>query len=109
MADNVCEIEVDKRIFTAVVQGDRDAFGDLFQKYYQVLCNYALTYLDDVSEVEDAVQDVFVYVWNNRDAIVVDTSVRSYLFTSVKCLIYILNNNACNTIPYVNNKHKSSL
>ena len=37
MADNVCEIEVDKRIFTAVVQGDRDAFGDLFQKYYQVL------------------------------------------------------------------------
>ncbi len=59
-----CEIEVDKRIFTAVVQGDRDAFGDLFQKYYQVLCNYALTYLDDVSEVEDAVQDVFVYVWN---------------------------------------------
>ena len=37
-----------------------------------------------MSEVEDAVQDVFVYVWNNRDAIVVDTSVRSYLFTSVK-------------------------
>ena len=84
MADNVCEIEVDKRIFTAVVQGDRDAFGDLFQKYYQVLCNYALTYLDDVSEVEDAVQDVFVYVWNNREVIVVDTSVKSYLFTSVK-------------------------
>ena len=84
MADNMCEIEVDKRIFTAVVQGDRDAFGDLFQKYYQVLCNYALTYLDDVSEVEDAVQDVFVYVWNNREVIVVDTSVKSYLFTSVK-------------------------
>ena len=84
MTDTLCEIEIDKKLFAAIIQGDRNAFGNLFQKYYQVLCNYALTYLDSTSEAEDAVQDVFVYVWNNREVIVVGVSVKSYLYTSVK-------------------------
>ena len=84
MTDALCEIEIDKKLFAAIIQGDRNAFGNLFQKYYQVLCNYALTYLDSTSEAEDAVQDVFVYVWNNREVIVVGVSVKSYLYTSVK-------------------------
>ena len=39
MTDALCEIEIDKKLFAAIIQGDRNAFGNLFQKYYQVLCN----------------------------------------------------------------------
>ncbi|MDE6451672.1 MAG: RNA polymerase sigma-70 factor, partial [Odoribacter sp.] len=76
--------DIDSGIFAGIVKGDRKAFENLFQKYYGILCDYAFSYLNDVNEIEDTVQDVFVYVWNNREAIHVNSSVRSYLFTSVK-------------------------
>lgn len=76
--------DIDKRIFAAVVQGDKEAFERLFQKYYVMLCDYAWSYLNDADETEDAVQDVFVYVWNHRGEIHANGSVKAYLFASVK-------------------------
>mgnify|MGYP004582012907 CR=1 FL=1 len=77
-------MDFDKEIFTAIIQDDQNAFEDLFQKYYELLCTYALTYLDDVNEVEDVVQNVFVYVWNYRKSIKIESSVKAYLYSSVK-------------------------
>lgn len=78
------DIEVDSVLFSAIREGKRDAFESLFQRYYPMLCRYAATYLDEREETEDAVQDVFVYLWNNRQTLVMPKSVRSYLYTSVK-------------------------
>ncbi len=36
------------------------------------------------SETEDAVQDVFIYIWNNRETIRLQESFRGYLFSAVK-------------------------
>ena len=60
-------IDPDLQLFEAVRKSDRNAFEQLFQKYYTDLCHYAWTYLDEKSETEDAVQDVFIYIWNNRE------------------------------------------
>ena len=62
-------IDPDLQLFEAVRKSDRNAFEQLFQKYYTDLCHYAWTYLDEKSETEDAVQDVFIYIWNNRETI----------------------------------------
>lgn len=77
-------IEVDNKLFEAIRLGSRDAFEHLFQRYYVALCQYAATYLEERGETEDAVQDVFVYVWNNRKTVGVQSSVKSYLYSSVK-------------------------
>lgn len=76
--------DIDSGIFAGIVKGDRKAFENLFQEYYGALCDYASSYLNNTNEAEDAVQDVFVYIWDNRRTIQVDGSVRSYLFTAVK-------------------------
>lgn len=74
-------IDPDLQLFEAVRKSDRNAFEQLFQKYYTDLCHYAWTYLDEKSETEDAVQDVFIYIWNNRETIRLQESFRGYLFS----------------------------
>ncbi len=97
-------MDSDKKVFTAIIEGDRKAFGELFHKYYGVLCDYAYSYLNDVNESEDVVQDVFVYIWNNREVIRLNNSIKSYLFSSVK-------HGALNVLKHriVKRKHSSLL
>ncbi len=75
---------IDRRLFESVKAGDYNAFESLFHKYYAVLCNYAATYLDERAEVEDVVQEVFVYLWCQRESVVIQNSVKSYLYSAVR-------------------------
>jgi len=48
-------------------------------------------FLKDLDAAEEIVQDLFVKFWENRETIKISSSVRSYLFTSVRnsCLNFI--------------------
>jgi len=49
-----------------VALGDRTAFGQLFDRYYQLALNLAARVLNERQEAEDVVQEVFLQLW--RDA-----------------------------------------
>ena len=66
MQDDSDKIGTDNEIIKSLVDGDRKTFEALFHKYYSLLCDYALTYLEDANAAEDIVQDVFVYLWNPK-------------------------------------------
>ncbi len=40
--------------------GDRDAFADLFEKYFQAVYNYALALCSDPADAEDLTQEAFI-------------------------------------------------
>lgn len=63
---------------------DKDEFKIVFDNNYNALCNYAFSYLNNHDLSEDAVQDVFVHIWQNRDNLKKDIEIVPYLFTSVK-------------------------
>lgn len=84
MQDDSEKIGTDNEIIKLLVDGDRKTFEVLFHKYYSLLCDYALTYLEDANAAEDIVQDVFVYLWNHCKSIAITTSLKSYLYSSVK-------------------------
>lgn len=84
MQDDSDKIGTDNEIIKSLVDGDRKTFEALFHKYYSLLCDYALTYLEDANAAEDIVQDVFVYLWNHCKSIAITTSLKSYLYSSVK-------------------------
>ena len=46
-----------------VQQGDTDALGDLFDRYSSLIEKIAVRILRDISEAQDLVQDVFLYVY----------------------------------------------
>lgn len=84
MSNDLNSIGTDSEVIKAIADGDRNIFEVLFHKYYSLLCDYALTYLEDIDEAEDTVQEVFVYLWNYRKSIIISTSLKSYLYSSVK-------------------------
>lgn len=55
-------------------------FEALFKEWFQTLTNYAYKLLLDQSSAEDAVQQVFAKVWEKRNQLEIDSSVKSYLF-----------------------------
>ena len=61
---------------------DREKFNIIFREYYPRLLAYGELFLDRDS-VEDIIQDLMVYLWDNSESITIHTSLESYLFRSV--------------------------
>jgi len=71
-------------IFQRMVEGDKGAFRFFFEKYYTDLCNFVNIYLNDPITAEDIVQYNYVYFWNKKENIRIETSVKSYLLKASK-------------------------
>jgi len=64
-----------------IKDGDRAAFETFFQRHHAALFRY-LTRRGCPNDVaEDIIQNAFVYIWQRRDAINPNKSLRGYLFT----------------------------
>ncbi len=77
------ELPVDQLIST-LKAGDLTAFEMLFRTYYQPLCNYAYTFVQDRDEAEEIVQSTFLNVWEKRDNLAIHTAVKPYLYAMVR-------------------------
>lgn len=73
---------IQNQIIERIREGDRQAFDQLFTSLYQPLCRYAFSFLNDWEETEEAVQGVFLKLWENRSTVSIHTSVKSYLYTA---------------------------
>ncbi|HNX54706.1 MAG TPA: RNA polymerase sigma-70 factor [Prolixibacteraceae bacterium] len=71
-------------IVKKMIEGDIDSFKYFFDKYYNDLCNFVNIYLHDKVLAEEIVQDIFVYLWGNKENLRINTSVKAYLFTASK-------------------------
>jgi RNA polymerase sigma-70 factor (ECF subfamily) len=73
----------DRMLLLQVRQGNEKAYEALFVKYYSPLCEFACQYLQD-ADSEELVQDLMLHLWEAREVIVIESSLKSYLFTAVK-------------------------
>lgn len=71
-------------LWTKFKEGDRLAFSRLYQLYAAELCRYGSRLVPDKEQVRDAVQDLFVNLWNSRQNLGDIQSVRSYLYASLR-------------------------
>jgi RNA polymerase sigma-70 factor (ECF subfamily) len=67
----------------SVVQADGQAFEKLFNDWYGPLHAYACSVLKDEALAGEAVQAVFCRLWEKRDRLRVETSIKAYLYGSV--------------------------
>ncbi len=63
---------------------DKKQFEELFRAYFVPLCNFAKTYVSDSEAARGITQEVFVNMWEKRQTIDPDKSLKSYLFSSVR-------------------------
>lgn len=71
-------------IVKKMIEGDVDSFKYFFDRYYDDLCNFVNVYLHDPVLSEEIVQDIFVYFWENKKKLQINTSVKSFLFSATK-------------------------
>lgn len=77
----------DKSLIIQIRSDDYAAFTLLYNKYIRQLTQYGLKFIPDLPAVEDCLHDVFVWLWTNRQKLQIHTSVKSYLFKSVRTTI----------------------
>lgn len=62
---------------------EHDLFRDLFYAYYAKLHYYAFTIVKDSDIASDIVQTVFMNLWRQRERILNDDGIVSYLYKSI--------------------------
>jgi len=76
----------DRRLLTA--NDEQNAFRILYDRYWEALYKKAFQRLGDGADAEDAVQEVFISVWRNKNSIEIKETLSPYLFTALRyCII----------------------
>lgn len=65
-------------------QGDRAAFTEVYNRYWEKLFYLAGKKLEDTGEAENIIQDLFVDLWERRETLDIQNSVAGYLIVAVK-------------------------
>jgi RNA polymerase sigma-70 factor (ECF subfamily) len=83
----------DQTLCLLLQEGNATAYKQLFITYYSPLCEYAARYISD-KEAEEVVQNLMLHVWESHNELVIESSIKNYLFTAVKhqCLNAIKKN-----------------
>jgi len=87
-----------ERISLELIAGDEQAFDTVYKQYYRGLCAFASQYVT-VPESEEIVQDVMMWLWENRCTLMEELTLKTLLFTIVK-------NKALNRLSHFEIKRK---
>jgi len=75
---------VQDSLLARILTADVVAFEEVFNRYYEALCRYALNFVGDPDESEEIVQNTFVKFWEKKELITIFHSLKSYLYQAVK-------------------------
>jgi RNA polymerase sigma-70 factor (family 1) len=77
----------DSRLASLIKAGNQMAFACIFDRYNKKMYLLAFRYLKNREMAEDAVQQVFVNFWVNRDKIREELNIHSFLFTTLRNIL----------------------
>ncbi|MES2457516.1 MAG: sigma-70 family RNA polymerase sigma factor [Bacteroidota bacterium] len=80
----VHDLDADRKLIGELQREGHQAFQVIFDRYWKELYQTSYNRLRDQTAAEDLVQDVFADLWQKRHDIYLETSLRSYLYGSVK-------------------------
>ena len=74
----------DENLIEGLRLGDEQAYKSLYKLHYKVLCAFAYTYVKDYFVAETLVSDIIFNIWEKRDSLIINQSLRAYLMKAVK-------------------------
>ncbi|ERJ59897.1 sigma-70 family RNA polymerase sigma factor [Sphingobacterium paucimobilis] len=78
----------DDQLLVFLKHGEERALKAIIDRYWEGMYKMAATALDDLLLCEDIVQDIFIRIWNNRDGLDMNHSLKAYLFASTRYGVY---------------------
>lgn len=72
------------RLWLRFKDGDTEAFAQIYESYVGVLYNYGYHMVADAALIKDAIQELFANLWHTRANLSATTSIKYYLFRSLR-------------------------
>ena len=74
----------DQALWEAFKAGSEPAFGQIYRREIQALIHYGKKLTSDTVLIQDAVQDLFLEVWNSRSRLADTDNIRFYLLRALR-------------------------
>ncbi|MEO3407272.1 RNA polymerase sigma-70 factor [Mucilaginibacter sp. CAU 1740] len=98
--------QTDEDLFAAVKRHDKKAFNQLYDRYWEVVYKKAFSYLHDTDACMAIVNDIFVNIWEKREALNIITF-KNYLTSAARYRVYnAIKANSTSPVKYVEDYEK---
>ncbi len=84
MSTPILDQTPDIELWQLVRMGNLQAYGEIYERYWETLYESAYWRLYDKSAAKDIVQEVFIFCWQKREEIQITQSVEAYLRVAVR-------------------------
>lgn len=78
---------MDKLFWRKIQQGEEEAFRQLYEQYADLLYGYGMKIAGDDALVTEAIQSLFVYIFEKRETCAAPQSISAYLCVSLRHMI----------------------
>lgn len=78
----------DTTLWTAIQQGDEQAFAHLYDRYFERLYEYGMRLHPNDDVVKDVIQELFIKLWTNKDNLSTSVDARPYLLVALRGTLY---------------------
>lgn len=76
--------QTDDELLILLQKGNERAFTAIYERYHKLLFVLAYKYLKDNDSAKDAVQQIFLKLWESRTLFNININLRNYLYTMLK-------------------------
>lgn len=94
--------KTDSDLFKLLKMDDKQAFTEIYMRYWKKLFTVASHKLASLEEAEEVVQDIFTALWNRRATSVLTSDLSKYLAVSVKYRVIKTLDRRYNQQRYIN-------
>lgn len=74
----------EERLWQLCLEGDREAFKEMYCRFYPLLYHYGLKLVSDKEFVKDSIQDLFVKIMQDHEALSPTLNLKGYLLRSLR-------------------------
>ena len=87
--------EKKKWMIEAIKGSDAEAFNELYSHYFPAVYSFSYKFLKSKVLAQECTQQTFIKIWERRDYLKSELSIKSYLFTICKnCILKVIEANA---------------
>src|SRR5207249_4815542 len=77
----------DEQLLRLLSEGNSQAFSEIYERYWEKLFISAEKILQNRAAAQDAVQEVFISLWNRRSTLQIE-ALQNYLFQAVRFQVF---------------------
>lgn len=82
-----CDTLSDVELTVLLKQADRDAYTEIYNRYWKKMLLVAWNHCKDKAQSEDIVHEVFISLWNRRSEVLIE-NIPAFLTTAIKFSIF---------------------